>query len=910
MSRSLVIVESPAKASTIQKFLGDDYVVESSVGHIRDLARPTELSKELKKKSKYIQKFAVDVENDFEPIYVVSGDKKQQITKLKRELKASDELLLATDEDREGESIAWHLLEVLKPRVPVKRMVFHEITKGAIQKAVSNPRELDKDLVDAQEARRILDRLYGFAMSGVVQRRGRAKSAGRVQSVATRIIVERERYRIAFRRASYWDLEAALRTEAGAELTATLVDIDGSRVATGRDFGDDGKLTKEGLVALGEADAKSLEAALKGAPFRVASVERKNFKRSPAAPFMTSTLQQEAGRKLRFGSKRTMAAAQRLYENGHITYMRTDSTTLSDTALKATRTLIAERFTSADLPDKPRLYKRKVKNAQEAHEAVRPAGDTFQDPKAVARHYGGPRADEARLYELIWKRTVASQMADARGESLVVRIEAKAMDGRVATFTVRGQTITFPGFIKAYVEGSDDPQAELESRDKLLPPLQAEQLLESLGCTPRGHETQPPARFTEASLVKRLEELGVGRPSTYASILGVIQDRGYVWKKGQALVPSFKAFQVVRLLEEHFGHLVDYTFTARMEDDLDGIASGSEKRGRWLRRFFLGDGGAEGLEQLVEGKLESIDLDEVKRLETFPIGTTEEGKSIVARVGQYGPYVTIEGEDVTASVPEDLPPDELTLEKAVELLQAPSGDRVLGQDPATGLDVIAKAGRYGPFVQLGEAKKGSKEKPKTASLFKSMAPDTVSLEEALRLLSLPRTVGTAPDGETIEARNGRYGPFIAKGKDNRSLETEEQIFSVTVEQALALLAQPKRRGRAAAKPPLKELGDDGVSGKPIVLKEGRYGLYVTDGETNASLRTGDTQENITPERAQELLALRRLKQGTKKPAKKKTAKKKTTKKAAKKTAKKAAKKTAKRTTKKAAKKAQPSSPAE
>ena len=916
MTRSLVIVESPAKAKTIAKYLGDDYVVESSIGHIRDLARPSELSKETRERNAYVKSYAVDVSKSFEPLYVVSADR-SHIAQLKRELKHSDELLLATDEDREGESIAWHLLEVLKPKVPVKRMVFHEITEKAIKEALGKLRQIDDDLVDAQEARRILDRLYGFAMSDVTRRRARGPSTGRVQSVATRVVVDRERERIAFVRAAYWDLEAELKTKKAEDLSATLVELDGKRVAAGRDFGRNGKLkkSKQGdVVVLDEAGTKRLAEGLKDSAFTVTDVTRKPYTRKPSAPFTTSTLQQEAGRKLRFNTKRTMGAAQSLYQNGYITYMRTDSTSLSATAIEAARKQIRELYDPADLPAKPRSYRNEVKNAQEAHEAIRPAGDEFKTPAQVAREVG---PDEAKLYKLIWERTVASQMENMTGERLAVRIEATSKDGEQAAFTVRGNTITFPGFLKAYVEGSDDPEAELENREKHLPALAEGQALDAKGFVPRGHETQPPARYTEASLVKKLEELGVGRPSTYASIIDVIQRRKYVWKKGSALIPSWSAFQVVELLEKHFGYLVDYQFTARMEDDLDEIANGREGRTRYLERFFLGDGEHPGLEKLVQRKLEEIDLDEVKRLERFEIGTAE-GKTVVLKVGKYGPYVQFDGQDgATASVPEDLPPDELTLEKALEFLAAPSGDRVLGEDPATGENVLLRAGRYGPYVQLGEAGGDRKEKPKTASLFKSMDPETLTLEDALKLLSLPREVGVAEDGEVVLALNGRYGPYMKKGKENRSLETEGQIFTITLPEALEIFKQPKRgRGRKAA-PPLKELGTDPVSEKPIVLKEGRFGPYVTDGETNASLRTGDTVESVTHDRAVELLQLRRERQknkpkkrrATKKRASKKSTKKKSTKKAAKKatkkkSTKKAAKKRAsKKSTKKAAKKA-------
>ncbi len=903
--QALVIVESPAKARTIAGYLGDGFVVESSIGHIRDLPRNASDVPAQYKKAPWAR-LGVDVENDFRPLYVVDPDKKQQISKLKKLLKESDELYLATDEDREGESIAWHLLEVLNPRVPVKRMVFHEITKKAIRSAIENPRDIDRRLVDAQEARRILDRLYGYEVSPVLWKKVMPRlSAGRVQSVATRIVVERERARIRFRAARYWDLEAQLAKQDGAGLTARLTSLDGKRLATGKDFGEDGTLTRD-VVVLDEAGAKALAESLKTAPIAVSKVERKPYRRSPAAPFMTSTLQQEASRKLRFAAKRAMRAAQRLYEGGYITYMRTDSTTLSEAAVSAARRQIEELYGAEYVPKAPRTYANKVKNAQEAHEAIRPAGDTWRTPSEVAKEVG---ADEAGLYELIWMRTVACQMEDARGETLSVRIEARPggdVAHKVAELSVSGRTITFPGFLRAYVEGTDDPDAELENREKHLPPLAEGEALRGESFEPQGHETQPPARFTEASLVRALEELGVGRPSTYASIMGTIVDRGYVWKKGSALVPSFKAFAVVTLLEKHFPQLVDYAFTARMENELDAIAAGEESSVPWLKRFYLGgpeapanrNGLDVGLKEMVSDRLGEIDAREINSL---PVGEDSEGKTVVLRVGRYGPYLE-RGED-RASVPDDLPPDELTVEMAVELLEAPSGDRQLGADPESGEPVIARAGRFGPYVQLGEGSADRKTKPKTASLFKTMSLEEVTLQEALRLLSLPREVGVGEDGEPILALNGRYGPYIQHGKETRSLETEPQIFSVTLDEAKKLLAAPKVRGRqrAAAAEPLRTLGEDPVSKGAITVREGRWGPYVTDGETNASLRKGDTVEAITTERASELLQARR-ERGPSKKAKKKTAKKaakKTTKKAAKK---KTAKKTAKKTTKKAAKK--------
>jgi DNA topoisomerase I len=866
---SLVIVESPAKARTIAGYLGGDFVVESSVGHIRDLPQNA-ADVPAAYKGEPWARLGVDTENDFKPLYVVNKGKKDVVANLRKQLKAASELYLATDEDREGEAIAWHLLEVLNPPagMPVRRMVFHEITPEAIQRAIDEPREIDRRLVDAQEARRILDRLYGYEVSPVLWKKVMTGlSAGRVQSVATRIVVERERARMRFTAASYWDLEGSFSKEDGKgadPFTATLVALDGARLATGKDFDEHGTLQGD-VALLDEAGATGLAEALDGAPFSVRSVESKPYTRKPYAPFMTSTLQQEAGRKLRFSSSRTMSVAQRLYENGYITYMRTDSTTLSDTAVAAARSQIAERYGAEFLPDRPRQYTRKVKNAQEAHEAIRPAGDRFRTPEEVSRELEG---DELRLYELVWQRTVASQMTDARGQSVQVRLGATASDGRAAEFQATGKTIHHPGFLRAYVEGSDDPEGDLEDQERILPDLAEGDAVETHSIEAKGHETQPPARFTEASLVRRLEELGVGRPSTYASIIGTIQDRGYVWKKGSALVPSFTAFAVVTLLEEHFPDLVDYAFTARMEDELDEIASGAEHQVPWLTRFYFGDGDADpGLQEMVSERLGDIDA---RAVNSIPIGVDAEGVEIVARTGRYGPYLQ-RGED-TASIPDDLPPDELSAARAVELLEAPSGDRALGIDPASGLTVLARAGRFGPYVQLGDTEAEELDgKPRTASLFKTMTLETIDLDEALRLLSLPRVVGVDPaDGEEISVQNGRYGPYLKKGKETRSLDTEEQLFTVDLDACLALLAQPKRgRGRGQAAPPLRELGDDPATGKAMVLKDGRFGPYVTDGETNASLRKGDTVEGVTPERASELLAERRAKG----PAKKKKAKK-------------------------------------
>jgi len=860
----LVIVESPAKAKKIGSFLGAGYTVESSIGHIRDLPRNA-ADVPASHKGEAWARLGVDVDHDFQTLYVVSADKKQQVAKLKALLKDADELFLATDEDREGEAIAWHLLETLKPKVPVRRMVFHEITPQAIQAAVDSPRELDTALVDAQETRRVLDRLYGYEVSPVLWKKVMPRlSAGRVQSVATRIVVERERARMRFVQAGYWDLDGTFAAgeqsdpTAPRTMAATLVALDGKRLATGASFEQETGRVKEGLdvVLLDEPSARGLAERLVDAPFEVRSVEDRPYTRKPYAPFMTSTLQQEAGRKLRFSAQRTMQTAQRLYENGHITYMRTDSSNLSETAVNAARTQARELYGPEYVPDAPRRYAGKVKNAQEAHEAIRPSGDVFRTPGELAREVTG---DELRLYELIWQRTVASQMADARGTSASIRLGARSADGTDAEFAASGKVITFPGFLRAYVEGSDDPDAELETAERRLPRVAVGDGLQVDALEAQGHTTSPPARYTEASLVKRLEELGIGRPSTFASIIGTIQDRGYVWKKGSALVPTWLAFAVVGLLEQHFARLVDYGFTASLEDDLDVIAGGEGNSVEWLTRFYFGSGAGEegGLKKLVGANLDDIDAREVNSIVIgrVPEGAEGAGTEVVVRVGKYGPYVQV-GEE-KASLPEDLAPDELTVERAVELAHAPSGDRVLGTDPTTGYEVVAKAGRYGPYVSL-VLPEGSKDKPPTGSLFASMDLETITLEQALQLLTLPRVLGAAEDGEEVTAQNGRYGPYVSKGKESRSVESEEALLTISLPEALHLLAQPKQYGRRAApKPPLKELGQDPVTGEPMVVKEGRFGPYVTDGTTNASLRKGDTPEGLDDERAAELLAERR-----------------------------------------------------
>jgi DNA topoisomerase I len=834
--KKLVIVESPAKAKTIAGYLGSGYLVESSIGHVRDLPNnAAEIPAKFKGES--WARLGVNVEKEFEPLYVVDSRKKKVVADLKSKLKDVDELLLATDEDREGEAIAWHLREVLNPKIPVRRMVFHEITRPAIERALTQTRDIDDCLVDAQETRRILDRLYGYEVSPVLWRKiMQGLSAGRVQSVATRLVVERERERMRFVVADYWDI---LATFEPGTFAARLVAVDGRRVAQGRDFAQNGTLRNEDVTQLHEPDALGLASALDGSSFRVASVEEKPYTRRPAPPFMTSTLQQEAGRKLRLSSQQTMRVAQRLYENGFITYMRTDSTTLSESALAAARDQARHLYGAESVPAEPRHYNRKVKNAQEAHEAIRPAGDSFRSPDEVRGELTG---EELRLYELIWKRTVASQMADARGQTVSVRIAGEARDGRVAEFAAAGTVITIRGFLQAYEESRDEPTGEDEER--LLPKLTEGDVLTAASLEPDGHSTAPPARYTEASLVKALEELGIGRPSTYAAIMGTILDRGYVRRQGQALVPEFLAFAVVNLLERHFPQLVDYAFTARMEDDLDEIAAGDEKRNDWLRRFYFGADGDTGLKELVEGRLGEIDAREVNTVE-LP------GTDIVVRVGRYGPY--LERGDERQTLPPDLAPDELTPERAEELLKQGRQEHELGVDPETGRTIVLRSGRYGPYVT--EVVDGD-AKPRTASLFQSMSPESVTLDDALRLLTLPRSLGDS-DGEEVIATNGRYGPYVKKGKESRSLEREEQLFTITLDEALAKLAEPKQRGRRAASPPLRELGDDPASGKPIVLKEGRFGPYVTDGETNASLRAGDTIDGLTPERAAELLQARR-----------------------------------------------------
>jgi len=888
----LVIVESPAKARKIGGYLGSGYVVEASIGHVRDLPQSA-ADTPAKIKDKPWGRLGVDVENGFEPYYVVPRDKKSHMTKLKSLLKDADELYLATDEDREGEAIAWHLLDELKPKkgIPVRRMVFHEITEPAILAAAANPRELDMDLVEAQEARRILDRLYGYEVSPVLWKKVMSGlSAGRVQSVATRLVVDRERERMAFRQASYWDIEGTFDAGAKADqrmFPAKLHSIDGARIARGADFDNAGALKTRSadVVHLDRSRAEALVAALDSAAFEIRSVESKPYRRSPYAPFRTTTLQQEASRKLGMSASVTMSVAQRLYENGFITYMRTDSTTLSDSAVSAARSQVRELYGAEYLPDAPRTYASKVKNAQEAHEAIRPAGDSFRTPAQT-----GLTGEQFRLYELIWMRTIASQMKDAVGNTVTIRLGGAAATGEDVVFSTSGRVITFHGFLKAYVEGTDAADQASDDAETRLPNLEQGASVSAASLSAEGHETRPPARYTEATLIKELEEREIGRPSTYASIIGTILNRGYVYKKGTALVPAWIAFSVVRLLQEHFERLIDYDFTAQMERALDEVADGRSSRVSELGEFYYGSDKVDGLKKLVD-ELGDIDA---RELATFPIGGPDSG--ITLRVGRYGPYIEGPGDDGTpagkrANVPDDLPPDELTLEKAKELFANPAGEEIhLGKHPESGLEVVAKSGRYGPYVtELLPEDAPKKAKARTGSLFKSMTLDTITLDDAVKLLSLPRVVGVAEDGEEITAQNGRYGPYLKKGTDSRSLASEEQLLTITLDEALAIYAQPKQRGRAAASAPLKELGNDPVSGKPMVIKDGRFGAYVTDGEYNATLRKDDSIETITTERAAELLAEKRAKGPAKKTAKKSTKKAATKKTTAKKTtAKKAA----------------------
>lgn len=874
MAKPLVIVESPAKARTIAGYLGADYVVESSIGHIRSLPEnAAQVPKEFK--GTEAGRLGVDVEDGFRPVYVVSPGKKDVVAALRKALKNASELYLATDEDREGEAIAWHVREVLKPTVPVRRLVFHEITRTAIEEALAHGRDLDMKLVEAQEGRRILDRLVGYELSPVLWKKVMPKlSAGRVQSVATRLVVERERARMAFRSGGWWDLEGSFAAADGT-LAAKLSTLDGKRLPTGKDFepATGAPAAPDEIVLLDEAEATALAGRLGDAEYRITSVEASPWRQQPHAPFITSTLQQEAGRKLRFTAARAMQVAQRLYERGFITYMRTDSTALSTQAVTAARARIRELYGDDYLPDKERDYQRKVKNAQEAHEAIRPAGDDMRTAEQVRAELDD---DEVRLYELIWMRTIACQMADARGQKISLRLGATSSTGEDAVFSASGRTIEFPGFMRAYVEGADDPDAELEDRESPVPPVSEGDQARCESLAPSGHTTQPPARFTEASLVKEMEEDGIGRPSTYATVIQTIQDRGYVWKKGSALVPSWTAFAVVQLLERHFDHLVDYQFTARMEEDLDGIANHEAESEKWLADFYFGDGQV-GLKELVaDDHLDQIDKESVN---TVPLYDDPDGHPIVVRVWPNG--ASVQRGDDKAPIAPDIAPDELTMDLVKELLErASAGPRVLGDDPNTGEKVLVLNGRFGPFVQLGEIEDGSKDKPPRASLFEDMTPESVTLDEALALLSLPRVVGVEEDGTEITAQNGRYGPYLKKGTDSRSLEREEQLFSITKEEADALFAQPKARRGQRQKPPIAELGEHPESGAPVRVLDGRYGPYATDGTTNATIPRGTDPASVTLDEAVALIRDRAAKGPAKKrPRKKKATKKKTKKKA-------------------------------
>ena len=855
MAKKLVIVESPAKAKTISKYLGNDFEVLASVGHIRDLAEPKELPAEKKKGP--LAKFSIDVDNDFLPYYTISAGKSKTVSELKSALKGADELFLATDEDREGEAIAWHLLEVLKPKVPVRRMVFNEITKEAIQEAVANTRDINDNLVEAQETRRVVDRLVGYEISPVLWRKiNRGLSAGRVQSPAMRMIVERERERMAFRAANYSSITASLSQDS-VEFEAKLASIAGTKLAGSKSFDEKGTLVQEVRV-LTPDEADELAASLKGATLNVTSVEAKPTTRKPYAPFTTSTLQQEASRKLGMSAKQAMDTAQQLYQEGYITYMRTDSPNLSQQAISASRAAAKTLFGDDSVHESPRLYGAKSKNAQEAHEAIRPSGDSFKHPSELASVLHGR---SLALYELIWRRTVASQMADAKLSTTTAKF-AVSHNGEELEFSASGTTVLFKGFLAAYDESSDTKEEEAK-----LPKLDVGQQLVAAEVNSKNHSTQPPARYTEASLVKALEEQGIGRPSTYAAIISTIISKGYVVKRGNALVPEWISFTVTRFLEENFGNLVDYEFTAKMENDLDRIALGELDRSAWLKSFYFGE---DGLQAVVNSLGES---------DPRAINTFELAEGIALRTGKFGPYLEVQENDERriVNIPETLTPDELTIEKAQELIDAtPASDRVLGQEPALGLDIIVKDGRYGPYVTVVDE---GNPKPKTASLFKTMSVDTVSFEDAVRLLSLPRTVGVDPEsGNEITAQNGKFGPYLKRGNDSRSLTSEEQIFEISLEEAIEIYTQPKYGGRRTAATPLKEFGDDPASGLPVVAKTGQFGNYVTDGVINATIPKDEPIEEIANDRAYELLAIRREKLGvepgeapktTKKPARKK-----------------------------------------
>jgi len=860
----LVIVESPAKARKIGGFLGDDYVVEASVGHIRDLPqRAADIPKEYKKIA--WAKEGVNIEEGFEPLYVINPDKKAKVSELKALMKDADELILATDEDREGEAIAWHLIEVLRPKIPIRRMVFHEITKEAIQKAANETRDLDYRLVDAQETRRVLDRLFGYRLSPVLWKKVMPRiSAGRVQSVATRLIVERERERMAFISSKWWDLTA----QCDAGFSARLLSLDGKRVAATNDFDANGGLKERSvanILLLDEAGATELVQGLTGKPLTVKSTEESPRTERPKAPFTTSTMQQDAGSRLGWGAQLTMRVAQRLYENGYITYMRTDSVTLSQSAIESARASAKSLYGAEYIPTTPRVYEGRSKNAQEAHEAIRPAGETFRTPGELAPELS---RDEFGLYDLIWKRTIASQMSDAKKMQMRVDFGVETKTGSAAIFRANGSVITFPGFLAAYEDIVEDKAGDDETADtdKRLPPMDVGDSIKVSNYICEGHETKPPARYTEPTLVKKLEELGIGRPSTFASIMSTIQDRGYVSKRGRALVPTFLAFSVTGLLEQHFGKLVDYEFTASMEEDLDRIANGEEDRVAWLTKFFFGTEGNPGLEALA-ADLGAIDAQQ--------INTMKMGEDIEIRVGRFGAYIQkgVGDDRKFANIPETMAPDELTLQVAIDLLAQPSGERELGIHPESNFPLLAKSGRFGPYVtevflepgmvvdkKTGELKKPRKKrdapKPKTASLLSTMSLDTITIDDALKLMSLPRTLGAYED-LPITVQNGRYGPYMTHGTDSRTLTSEEQLFGITLDQAIELYKQPKVRRRGVAKPPLKDLGVDPASQKPVLVKDGRFGIYITDGETNATLRRGDAVEFLTLERGLELLAGRR-----------------------------------------------------
>ncbi len=860
--KSLVIVESPAKARTISKFLGRDFTVEASIGHVRDLPQGAKQLPAQYKGEDWAH-LGVNVNQDFDPVYIIPPGKTAQVRKLKGLLKESKDLYLATDEDREGEAISWHLNELLKPKVPVHRLVFHEITKEAINEALEHPRSIDQSLVRAQETRRILDRLYGYEVSPLLWRKVRPKlSAGRVQSVAVRLIVERERQRMAFIAATYWDLLGKFAKRSGQAFAAELVSVDDRKIPSGKDFdAATGKIKDPNLLLLDEPGAAQLLERLSKAQFRVAGLDDKPFTTKPYAPFTTSTLQQEANRKLGFTAKRTMQAAQSLYENGHITYMRTDSTNLAKVAIEAARDLVRSQYGGEYLPDQPRVYQTKVKNAQEAHEAIRPAGHPFALPESLRNELN---SDQFRLYDLIWKRTVASQMADAKGRRITITVEG---DG--AVFQVGGKTIDFAGYLRAYVEGSDDPQADLSEQDTVLPSVEVGEELDLRELEPKSHTTQPPARYSEASLTRALEEMGIGRPSTYASIIDTILAREYVFKKGNALVPTWVAFSVAQLLTDHLPNLVDYKFTAQMEDDLDAISRGESAHIEYLRQFYFGNGNP-GLKQLLANKVNEVDARDIGRIY---IGQPDEGEPIYVRVGRYGPF--IEQGERRGSLREEMPPDELTVEAALEILaQAAQAEEPLGCCPETGKPVYLKVGRFGPYVQRGTPE--DEEKPKNASLLKGMKPEDVTLEVALKLLSLPRELGNHPEnGNPVVAYNGRFGPYVKCGDETRSLPAGMSPIDVTLQQALELLAQPKaqRRGFGAPKEPLKVFDESPVTKQKVQLLEGRYGLYLTDGETNASLPKGLSADEVTMPQALELLAARAALGPSKKSAKRKTAKK-------------------------------------